>query len=246
MRKTGFIALLIVSFMGMARAQDDARAIVAKAVAAQGGEEKLAKIRAGRSKLKGTLFADGREIAFTGEEMFQLPGQVKIVLNLKNTPAGQTVVEVIDGDKGWISINGKATEADADALARMKQQVYLSRVIWLTPLLKDKEFELTTLKETKVNDKPALAVKVASKGQKEVSLYFDKESGLLVKLDYPTKNNLGRDVTQEDNFSNYAEVGGVKLPKKSVAFQDGKKLMELEVTEAQFPDSIPAREFAKP
>jgi hypothetical protein len=155
-------------------------------------------------------------------------------------------VEVIDGDKGWISIHGKAAEADADGLARMKQQVYLSRVIWLTPLLKDKEFELTTLKETKVNDRPALGVKVASKGQKDVSLYFDKESGLLIKLDYPTKNNLGRDVTQEDHFSNFAEMGGVKLPKKSIAFQDGKKLMELEVTEAQFPESIPAREFAKP
>src|SRR5437762_5492292 len=156
MRKFVFVALVCATWTALARAQDDARALVAKAVAAQGGEEKLAKIRAGRSKLKGKLYSDSGEIPFTGEEVFQLPGQIKIVLTLKlkAAPQGQTLVQGIDGDKGWISIDGQAKDADADSLARMRQQLYLSRIIWLTPLLKEKEFELTTLKESKVNDRP--------------------------------------------------------------------------------------------
>jgi outer membrane lipoprotein-sorting protein len=239
-------ALLLVGLTGPARAGDDARAVLAKAVAALGGEAKLARIRAARSTLKGTLFDGNREIPFTGEITFQLPGQIKIALTLKTAPKAKTVVEVIDGDKGWIAIDGQVSEADPASLARTNQQLYLSRVTWLVPLLKEKEFELTTLKETKVDERPAAGVKVASKGQKDIDLYFDKESGLLVKLEYLTKNNQGREVTQEDSFSNYAEFGGVKLPKKSVSFQDGKKLVEVEITDAKFPDSIPASEFGKP
>src|SRR5262249_46755722 len=160
-----------------------------KAIKAQGGEEKMSKIRAGRSKLKGTLFDNGREIPFTGEEVFALPNQIKITLMVKTAPKGQSIVEVVDGDKGWISIDGQVKDADLDALARLKQQAYLSRVIWLTPLLNDNEYKLSMLKEIKAGDRALVGVKVASKDQKDVSLYFDKENGLLVRLDYITKNN---------------------------------------------------------
>jgi hypothetical protein len=244
MRWCASFALLIVCLTGPVRAQDDARAVVAKAIKAQGGEEKLSKIRAGRSKLKGTLFEGGAEFPVTGEETFALPNRIRIVLTLKTRKLN--LVEVIDGDKGWISINGQVTDASPVDLARMKQQLYLSRVIWLTPLLQDNAFELSMLKEAKAGDRTLLGVKVASKGQTDVKLYFDKETNLLVRIEYLTKNNKGGDVTHEDNFSDFAEVSGIKVPKKTVAFQDGKKLMEMEVTETEFPESIPAKEFSKP
>ena len=246
MRKTAFFVVSVAVFTGIAHAQDEARAVVAKAIKAQGGEERIAKIRAGRSKLKGTLYDSGREIAFTGEEVFALPNQFKTSLVVKTTPKGQNIVEAVDGDKGWISMEGQVEDADSESLARMKQQAYLSRVIWLTPLLNDKEFKLSMLKEIKVGDRALVGIKVGSKDQKDVSLYFDKETGLLARLDYLTKNNQGREVTQEDSFSDYVEVGGVKTPKKSMAVQDGKKLIELVVTEVEFPTSIPAKEFSKP
>ena len=246
MRKISFFVLVVIGLTDGAHAQDDPRAVVVKAIKAQGGEENMTKIRAGRSKLKGTLFDNGREIPFTGEEVFALPNQIKITLVVKTAPKGQSIVEVVDGDKGWISIDGQVKDADADALARLKQQAYLSRVIWLTPLLNDKEYKLSMLKEIKAGDRALVGVKVASKDQKDVSLYFDKENGLLVRLDYITKNNQGREVTQEESFCDFVEVSGVKTPKKSVAFQDGKKLIELVVTEVEFPQSIPAKEFSKP
>jgi hypothetical protein len=246
MHKLASLALVLVSMAGIVRAQDDARAIIAKGIKAQGGEDKLAQVRAGRTKLKGTLFANGQETAFTGEEAFTRAGQIRINLTLNAIPKAMTITEVFDGDKGWVSLNGQVTEANADGLARMRQQSYLSRVIWLTPLLKEKEFELSVLKESKAGERALVGVKVASKGQKDVSLYFDKESGLLTRLEYITKNNQNREVTQEDSFSNYAEVSGMKISKKSVAFQDGKKLMEVEVISAEFPETIPAKEFSKP
>jgi hypothetical protein len=243
---SAFVILLLVGSAGTVRAQDEARAIVAKAVEAQGGEAKLAKVRAVRSKLKGTLYAGGQEVPFNGEMVLQFPTQIKIDLTLKTKPKNQHIVEVIDGDKGWISSDGQTQEADTAALARMKQQLYLSRVLWLAPLLKENAFELTPLKATMINDRPAVGVKVAAKGQKDVSLYFDKASGLLAKVEYLTTNNQGREVTQEEYFSDYADAGGIKRPKKGVAFQDGKKLMDVEITDTQVPESIPANEFGKP
>src|SRR5262249_9045696 len=184
MRNSSFLVLVVIGLTGVARAQDDPRAVVTKAIKAQGGEEKIAKIRAGRSKLKGTVYTNGREFAFTGEEVFALPSQIKTTLVVKTTPKGQSIVEVFDGDKGWISQDGQVKDAGSDDLARLKQQAYLSRVIWLTPLLNDKEFKLSMLKEVKVGDRALVGVKVASKDQKDIGLYFDKETGLLVRLDY--------------------------------------------------------------
>jgi hypothetical protein len=239
-------ALLFVGAAARASAGDDPRAVIAKAIAAQGGESKLAAVRAGRSTLRGTLFDGNRQIAFTSEQSFQLPGQIKIALTLKTAPKTTTIIEVINGDEGWISIDGQVKEVDSVSLARARQLLYLSRITRLTPLLRDKEFELTGSGESRINDRPAACVKVASKGQKDVGLYFDKETGLLVKLEYPTTNNQDRGVTQEDILSDYAEFGGVKLPKKNVSFQDGMKLVDVEIVDAKFPDSIPSGEFGKP
>jgi hypothetical protein len=244
MRCCASTTLLLVCLTGPVRAQDDARAIVAKAIKAQGGEEKLSKIRAGKSKLRGTYFEGGNEFPLTVEEMFALPNRIKISITMKTR--GLNILEVVDGEKGWIGINGKVTEATPAQLDRMKQQVYLNRVTWLTPLLQDKAFELSPLKEVKAGDRTLVGVKVSSKGQSDARIYFDKESYLLVRIEYPTKNNRDREVMQEDNFSNFSEVNGIKMAKKMVAVQDGKKLMEVEVIEAEFPESIPAKEFSKP
>jgi len=246
MKKMIAFAFVFVSLPGISRAQEDARAIITKAIKAQGGEEKLAKIKAGKSKFKGTLQADGAAISFTGEEMFNLPSQTKVTMTIKTAPQNRSLVEVFDGDKGWIKVDGQVKDAGADDVARMKQQAYINRIILLAPLLKEKEFEMSTTKETKVNNRALVGVTVASKDQKDVTLYFDKETGLLSRLKYLTKDNRGREVTQEDEFSDYEEIGGVKVPKKTVAIQDGKKLMEVEVTQAEFPESIPAKEFSKP
>jgi len=122
----------------------------------------------------------------------------------------------------------------------------MDRLIRLTPLQTDKEFQLELIGEIKVGDKPALGVKVVSKGHKDARLYFDKETGLLVRADYQTVNAQKKEVTQEETFSDFKESGGFKRPMKVVALQDGKKLMEAEITDVKYPESIPASEFGKP
>ncbi|PYR31842.1 MAG: hypothetical protein DMF92_04080 [Acidobacteria bacterium] len=77
-----------------------------------------------------------------------------------------------------------------------------------------------------------------------VTLYFDKQSGLLVRMVRHTTSPVGRAPTQVD-FADYRDVAGVKLPYKFIfAWLDGQDTFEL--TEVQPNAAIDAAKFAKP
>jgi hypothetical protein len=236
----------IVAATNLAGAQEDARAILNKAIKVHGGEEKLSRLHTDRVKVKGTLYLGETEIPFTGETLVQMPGQFKNVMDMKFMGQTRKVVQVLNGDRGWVSIDGQSRDPDAAGLAQMKETLYMDQLVRLTPLLKDNAYQLTALKEAKVKDRPAVGVRIASKGHKDASLWFDKETGLLVKAEYTMLNNQKKEVPQEEYFSDFKEVGGIKRPMKVVAFQDGKKLMDAEITDVQSPAKIADSEFAKP
>ena len=98
-----------------------------------------------------------------------------------------------------------------------------------------------------MDGKPAVGVKVTAKDHKDIELYFDKESVLPVKT---VRSSLDAETTKgatvEVVYSVYKEFDGIKNPSKMVVLQDGKKLMELEITDAKKLDKVDPREFAKP
>jgi hypothetical protein len=60
-----------------------------------------------------------------------------------------------------------------------------------------------------------------------VNLYFDKESGLLVRMVRLTRTSIGRVPVQTD-FSDYRDVGGVKFPfRLTFAWLDGRDAIQL-------------------
>jgi hypothetical protein len=235
---------LLLGLAGRARAQAEARAIIEKAVKAHGGAENLDKVRAERLKAEGKLFLPDGETTFTSETTVQLPDRFRHVMTYKIKTDVQKRIEVLNRDKGWLSLNGKTEELKGDSLLKMKEMFYMDRVVHLSTLLKDTGYELTPLKEIKVNDRAAVGVKVASKGHKDISLYFDKTTSLLVMAEH--RETYQKEVTQQEYFSEFKEMNGTKRPMKVVAYADGKKLLEAEVKEIKQLDSVPDSEFAKP
>ena len=78
----------------------------------------------------------------------------------------------------------------------------------------------------------------------EVRLYFDAESGLLVRQIRYTEAFLGRNMQQVD-YDDYRDVAGVKLPFKwTVTWLDGKDTVELK--EVRPNVAIDAARFARP
>jgi hypothetical protein len=224
----------------------DARALVEKAVKAQGGQEKLEKFAAHTSKFKGTFHGMGQAIPMTGEISSQGADRFKMEAEVEAGGMKFRFVSVLAGDKGWVRVGDATTEMDKDQLAEAEEQAYAGWVGTLAPL-KDKEFTLAAIGEAKVNDKPALGVKVSRKGRRDVDLYFDKETGLLVKTETRVKDEgSGQEVTEENYPGEYKEVQGTKQPTKFTVKRDGKLWVEGEATEQQLAEKLDDGVFAKP
>jgi hypothetical protein len=230
------------------RADDAAplRALVEQSIQAHGGEAALAKFRAGSVKLKGTAHAMGLAIPFTGEVLTQGSDQLRVAIDVEVNGQKFSFVSVLNRDKGWIRMNDQTREMDRELVAEAQAQAYVGWVSSLLPL-KDKSFQLSPLGEVKIDDKPAVGVRVTRKGSRDVSLYFDKKTHLLVKTESVVKDETtGMEVTQETFFSDYKEVEGSKQAATLTIKRDGKRHLEAEVFDYKIFDKLDDSVFAKP
>ncbi|MDB5309285.1 MAG: hypothetical protein JWO38_3487 [Gemmataceae bacterium] len=238
---------LVLAAPFTARADDaaDARALVDKAVKAHGGAD-LAKFSAYTVRMKGTVQAMGQAVAFTGVVASHGPDRQKVDIEAEAGGQKFRFVNVLNGDKGWNRIGDETKAMDKDELAEAKEQAHAGWVATLVPL-KDKAFTLATVGEIKVDGRAALSVKVSSKGRRDVDLYFDKVTGLLVKTETRVKDEgSGQEVTEETYPGEYKEVQGTKQAMKLTVKRDGKAYVEGEVTGYDLAEKLDADVFAKP
>src|SRR5262249_37591377 len=119
------LCVLLVA-ASVALAQDEARAIVEKAIQAQGGETKVAKLRAMRITAEGTadLIPGQPSVPFTIEDTWQMPDRYKTSSTFQLQGKKVTQTQVINGDEGWIQTGDQVQDIPKAALAEMKEQKY--------------------------------------------------------------------------------------------------------------------------
>jgi hypothetical protein len=242
---TGMVVLL-TSSSGVARAQDDARALIERAIRAHGGAEALGRIHADKVKFKGTLVLKGHTTPFLAETTMQLPSKYKHVIETDSGGDKHTLLYIINGDKIYITLDGRPIQADPAQVAEIRNGLELERAKRLVPLLEDKSYQLAVAEEIKVNDRPAVGVRITGRGRKEMRLYFDKEYGLLVRAENRIDDSKGKEVRQHFFFGDFKEIGGYKRPTKVRAYRDSKQIMEAELLDAKILDKVDETEFAKP
>jgi hypothetical protein len=230
---------------GVASAQDTPREIIQRAIKAHGGEEKLARISCDKVKVQGVLHVGNDDVPFSAETFVQLPSQFKNTVNLTINDSKIVLVQILNSEKTSVTKDGQPQKV-TDAMDReMHETMHLERAVRLAPLLTDKAFELTALEETKVNNQPVTGVKVAMKGHKDLRLYFDKETNLLVKTEHMHDDGKeGKEVKQEEYYGAFKDLGGgFKRPTRVTAYRDGKKIMEAQLLEVSYLEKIPESEF---
>ncbi len=95
-----------------------------------------------------------------------------------------------------------------------------------------------------IDDHRVQVVQGTGAGGSIATLYFDPETGLLIRLRRYAASPVGRIPTQYD-YSDYREVGGVKIPFRwTMTWLDGRENVEL--SDVQFNVPIDAAKFAKP
>jgi len=171
MRRVLFPVLGVVVVLGLLSrvhaADADVKAVLEKAIKAHGGEEALTKYKASQAKNKGKIILPMfGETEFTQEISSMLPDKLKEKMEFEINNVKIAVVTTINGDKISIEANGNNVPVNDNikmALADGRQLLRASRLI---SLMKDKDFELSSAGEVKVEGKPAVGVLVKSKGQK--------------------------------------------------------------------------------
>ncbi len=246
--RTKLAAMLSVAFLAAVpvRADDaDARAIVDKAIKVMGGEAELGKWKAFTSKIKGDIHTQGLKIAFTGDLATQGADQEKISLELDIDGQKFPVVEVLNRTRGWVKIAGETTEMDRETLAETLEQAHAGWVTSLVPL-KDKAFTLATVGDVQVDGKPAVGVRVSHAGRRDVNLFFDKATHLLVKTEARVKDDeSGKEMTEETFMHGY-DGKDVQTALKLTVERDGELYLEAELFDAKLEEKLDDGVFAMP
>jgi hypothetical protein len=232
----------------VARAADEPKDIIANAIKAHGGEEFLTKNKAAQSKNKGKINIPGvGEAEFTQETMYMLPDKFKDSMDLKIMNQNVNVLVLVNGDKAVIEFNGKAIDIPDAAKTSLKELGHVLGVAQLAPLLKDKKYELSIIGDDKVGGKEVVGVRVSAKGQKDISLFFDKKTHLLAKMAFRSADpTTGNEIDEERIVTEYQKnKDGVQVPKKIAMKRDGKDFLEAEVLELQYLEKIDESEFKK-
>jgi len=242
-------ALLLAGAARPALAQEQDKEcldLIRKAVKAQGGQEVLDKHKAVTVKTKGTVHIMGG-LKYTDEVQFQFPDKFRTDIQIEAGGQTFTITQAFDGKKGWSRLGDKVMDLDEKDAAEAKALLYSGKVSNLVDLLKDKKFALSPLGETKVNDRAAAGVLVKHKGQRDVSLYFDKKSGLLTKTVETVYDKMAdKEVTQEKIFADHKVIDGQQTPHKLTITRDGEPFVDAEVTDVSFVERHDASVFAKP
>jgi len=245
-----FLATLaLVGWSLSAHAQEEeCRALVKEAMKAHGGKEALNKYLGTQVKYKGTGEANGMTIKVDGEVFHNYPDRMKNVINIDINNMNLTIQQGYDGKALWINVMGMAQEIkDKELIDEMKEAIYCGKVTALVDL-DSKDYKLAPLGDMKIKDKDAVGVRVTKTGKRDVNLWFDKKSNMLVKSEYRAKDPFGQggEANQEKYYSNYKAVMGVQTPMRMEVHNDGKKTVDLEITELRYHEKLDDTYFARP
>lgn len=150
---------------------------------------------------------------------------------------------VCDGRAGWVAaplrpvpvleLTGQALEgARLDAVLSFPGRIRQALGAWRATF------------PTTIDDREVRVIQGTAPGGSVATLYFDSESGLLVRMVRYAASAVGRAPTQID-YADYREVAGVKMPFRwTVAWLDGRDTFEL--TEVQPNARIDPGRFARP
>jgi photosynthetic reaction center cytochrome c subunit len=199
---------------------------------AMGGTVAIDKIR---SRIeKGTANLQGQSVSI--EILSRVPEQQRLI---RHSPTGDSFV-VFDGKAGWIGTRGHtAREMHGAEIEIARMDADLNFPLHIRQMFPELRVEYPE----KIEGREA-HVLVGIQEKLSVRLYFDKETGLLVRSVRYGESPLGLNPSQID-YGDYRDVDGVRVPFQLTLFQPkGISTIRLEEVRQNVP--IDAAIFAKP
>ena len=241
--------VVILAFQVASRGGDDqAKDLVTKAIKAAGGEAKVAPLKAGSCKAKVNFQEGNQQINATLDVTWQGLDQYRMIVAADVGGNAKNAVIVINGDKAWVKDMRpqQARASPKEAVPMITGMLYAMRMPQTLPALLDKETKLSPLGEVKIGDRAALGVSVTHKDRKDVSLFFDKETGLPAKSEIRLTDPGGREISFEFQYHDYKEVNGAKHPMRIGVKLENKVDMVMELSDLKTEAKLDPSLFAMP
>ncbi|PYT82563.1 MAG: c-type cytochrome [Acidobacteria bacterium] len=204
-----------------------------KYLSAMGGAEALQKVTSRVEK--GTLTAFGSQHSPV-DVYSKAPDKRLSVMHLPNGDS----VTAFDGTQGWLSVPGRVhmMTAAENAAARVDADLYFP--VHLKTLYKAFRVDAGE----KIDGHDTYFVMGRNPGQPPINLYFDKESGLLLRLIRYAETPLGRNPTQID-YADYRDANGIKVPFRWTLSRPGNQFT-IQVEQLQQNVPVDDAKFAPP
>jgi hypothetical protein len=187
----------------------DPRALLDKAVKAHGDTHQGRPLP---TYLKATIIDKSGK--FTMEAFRSPDGRFKEtvpeIFDRNGRKIAAEMLVVFDGKKGWNKIAGvknELAEFTRDEYEQARRNHHLSRVSSLVDVLRDPAFSLSYLGEDTVAGIKVQGVRVSSKGQADVRIYFDKATNLIAALRWHEMSpKTKKEIAKETVFSGYRDL----------------------------------------
>jgi outer membrane lipoprotein-sorting protein len=210
-----------------------------KYIQAMGGAQPLAKITS--VVAKGTYMGFDTDFSPVPIDIFAKAPNLRA--SIVHTLVGDNTT-VYDGQDAWVAAVDKPVplyeliNEDLDGAA-------VESLPWFPAQIRQRLSKWRTgFPEVTIADRPAVVVEGTTASGTRVKLYFDKQTGLLVRQSHYTNTVIGL-VPTHIEYSDYRVVAGVKMPFKWTAtWVDGQSTTVL--TQAQANVAVDAAKFAKP
>jgi len=217
----------------------EAGQILDKFIQAVGGAQQLSKLNSFTAK--GTYSGFDTDFRKVPAEIFaKAPNQ----LTMTNHLSGGDDTTTFDGHEGWVAAADRPvpmillTGGELDG-ARLDAELAFPAMLKQSLSKWHAGFPPVT-----VDDRPAQVVEGIAAGGTHVKLFFDKQSGLLLRQTRIIDTRVGL-IPLHIDYSDYRAVSGVKMPFKwQVTWVDGQSTTEL--TAVQPNAAVAAAKFAKP
>jgi len=188
--------------------------VLDKYLASIGGEGAIQNIS---SRVEKATITDISSRKFPVEIFVKAPAKRLAVMHL---PKGGDSFTLYNGDLGWTRSPGEAAEG-GPSLGRNMRKEDLDQATLEDPLsfagrMKQVFSDLRVERTEKVEGREAYVTFGRKNGSDAavalVALYFDKESGLLVRVVYYGESLFGRAPLYQIDYADYRNAGGVKMP----------------------------------
>jgi hypothetical protein len=187
--------------------------IVAKYVQALGGADALSKITSRRATGTVTVSTPGGDVSGPIEVLSKAPNKTRAAMTLDLSAMGagsMDLVQRFDGTTGMMS-----NSMQGDMAITGSQLDNLRNSMFPTPFLHYRESgtTLTLLPKDAIDGKPVLPIQAKPKTGPMVTVYFDPDTFFVVRTVVRVNSpQLGGDVDQYQDPSDYRDVAGVKVP----------------------------------